>query len=189
MTKQLLKTYPLTTTSDGQLKASKLGQAIKGDGCVVDYACCNLSKDNEDNVIIEVYGNSLADEAALDTLVQNHVAFSLADCKAARYVEIDAKTGGLISAGFVYDSKTFSLSPNAQANWNSLMDNQSEFNWPVDITTIDNDTYSLEVANISAFWNAAKNVLKGHLDSGRVLKKQIFDATDKAGVDAVVDSR
>ena len=185
MKAQVVKTYSISSDiTSGTVKVSKLDGEIAATSHVTEFRSVVKNGDS-----LQVWGDSLSDESALDALVLAHVAFSLADCKATRYVEIDAKTGGLISAGFVYDSKTFSLSPNAQANWNSLMDNQSEFNWPVDITTIDNDTYSLEVANISAFWNAAKNVLKGHLDTGRVLKKEIFDATDKTSVDAVVDNR
>ena len=113
----------------------------------------------------------------------------LADYKQLRYNEIDGKSMVLISAGFTYDSKTFSLSINAQTNWNTLKDEEAEFTWPVDITTIDNDTYSLTQANLDAFWTAARDAVKGHLDSGRAYKKTIYDATDEAGVDAVVDTR
>ncbi len=114
---------------------------------------------------------------------------TLADYMQLRYNEIDGKSGALIAAGFAYDSKTFSLSLNAQTNWNALKDQEAEFTWPVDITTTGNDTYSLAQANLDAFWTAARDITKGHLDSGRALKKSIYDATDEAGVDAVVDSR
>ena len=113
----------------------------------------------------------------------------LAAYKQNRYNEIDLKTGALIIAGFTYDSKTFSLSINAQTNWNTLKDQESEFTWPVDVTTIDNDTYSLVQANLGAFWTAGKDAVKGHLDSGRTLKKSVFDAADKVAIDAVVDTR
>jgi len=116
-------------------------------------------------------------------------SLSLANYKELRYKEIDNKTGNLISAGFSYDSKTFSLSGNAQTNWNVLKDDESEFTWPVDVTMLNNDTYSLTSANLSAFWTAAKDAVKGHLDSGRSLKKSVFDAADEATIDAVTDTR
>jgi hypothetical protein len=116
-------------------------------------------------------------------------SLSLADYKQLRYNEIDAKTNELISPGFVYDSKTFSLSSNAQSNWNVLKDEEAEFTWPVDISTIDSDTYSLSQANLGAFWGAGMTFMKGHLDTGRALKKSVYDAANEAAVDAVVDTR
>ncbi len=114
---------------------------------------------------------------------------TLANYKALRYCEIDLKTTELIGAGFTYDSKTFSLSDHAQSNCNRLLDQEARYTFPVDVTTNDNDTYSLAEANNVAFWTAMRDQLKTHLDSGRALKKSVFDAADEAAVDAVVDSR
>jgi hypothetical protein len=114
---------------------------------------------------------------------------TLSDYKTLRYNEIDAKTGALIGAGFTYDSKQFSLSSAAQRNWSEIHSNQTEFTFPLAISTLDNDEYSLASANVNAFWTAGKDALKGHLDSGRALKKSVFDAVDEAAVDAVVDNR
>ena len=109
--------------------------------------------------------------------------------KTAKYVEIDQKTKAFIDVGFTYDSKSFSLSTAAQINWNVLKNTESEFSWPVDISTKDNDTYSLIQVNLSAFWTIVKDTIKGHLDSGRVKKKQVFDAVDQEALDLVVDDR
>ncbi len=109
--------------------------------------------------------------------------------KSSRYLQIDGKTDALIIQGFTYDSKVFSLSLSAQMNFNALKNESSEFTWPVEITTISNDTYSLTLANLNAFWRTGKVALKGDLDTGRALKKQIFDATTQAAVDAIVDTR
>lgn len=114
---------------------------------------------------------------------------TLSDYKQLRYNEIDGKTMALIAPGFTYDGKQFSLSIPAQNNWSGLHDNSADFIFPYDITTIDNDTYSLTSANLNAFWTAAKDVLEDKLGTGRALKKQIFDAADEAAVDAVVDNR
>lgn len=126
-----------------------------------------------------------------DVLVNDGTAKSLAlpDYKQLRHNEIDGNTKALIGAGFTYDSKTFSASINAQTNWNTLKDQEAEFTWPVNISTLDNDEYSLTAANLDAFWIAARDAIKGHLDSGRTLKKTIFDAANESAVDAVVDSR
>jgi hypothetical protein len=109
--------------------------------------------------------------------------------KDLRYNEIDGKTGALISAGFTYDSKVFSLSIYAQTNWAEIHSNTAEFPDPIGVTCLNSDAYDLAHANVNAFWTAGKDVLKGHLDSGRSLKKSIFDASDRSSVDAIVDNR
>lgn len=114
---------------------------------------------------------------------------TLDDYKELRYNEIDLKTQELISAGFTYDTGAFSLSAHAQLNWSEIHSNQSEFTFPLGISTIDNNEYLLAAANVDAFWTAGKDAVKGHLDSGRSLKKQVFDAVDETAVDAVVDNR
>lgn len=114
---------------------------------------------------------------------------TLDEYKAIRFGEIDTKTGGLISSGFVHDSKTFSLSFNAQANWHTLKNQKAEFTFPKDVTTKNNDTYSLADVDVDSFWDAGKAVIEGHLTSGRDLKKSIFDAVDKDAVAAIIDNR
>ena len=114
---------------------------------------------------------------------------TLAGYKQAKYNAIDYKTGTLLSTGFTYDTKQFSLSANAQLNWSEIHSNIVEFPDPVDVTLINNDTYSLTHANINTFWTTAKDILKGHLDTGRALKKSVFDAVDEAAVDLVIDAR
>lgn len=115
--------------------------------------------------------------------------FSLDEYKAYRYDEIDSRSQELIAAGFVYATKTFSLSHNAQINWDNLKNNTSEYIFPKDISTTDSDTYSLASVNLSAFWAEKEMILNGHLDSGRALKKQIFDAVDRSASEAIIDNR
>ena len=137
-----------------------------------------------------------------DRAVYNNISFAstvivkttldgeyLAYKKQSRYNQIDYKTRNLIASGFIYDGKTFSLSISAQINWNALQNQTIEFTWPVEISTIDNNKYSLIQANIKAFWVAGKDLVKGHLDSGRNLKVSIIAAIDEIAVDAIIDNR
>lgn len=118
-----------------------------------------------------------------------HQQTTLEGYKELRYNEINAKTAQLISTGFVFDSQTFSTSYNAQLNWSEIHSNQSDFTFPLDISTKDNNKYSLAAVNVDTFWQAGKDFVKAHLDSGRDLKKSIFDAIDKTAVDAIIDNR
>ena len=114
---------------------------------------------------------------------------SLEEFKELKFKEIDMNTGGLISKGFVHDSKTFSLSGNAQANWHTLKNQKAEFTFPKDVTTKNNDTYSLADVDVDTFWESGKLVIEGHLTSGRNLKKAIFDATTKDAIKLIIDNR
>jgi len=114
----------------------------------------------------------------------------LSDYKQLRYNEIDGKTMSLIfGQGFTFDSHQFSLSIPAQGNWTNIKTNISDFTFPLDVTTVDNNTYSLSETDVVAFWTAGRDAVKTNMDSGRVLKKSVYDATTSAQVDAVVDNR
>lgn len=119
----------------------------------------------------------------------SYTELTLADYKTLRYNEIDSKTGVLIAAGFIFDGSTFSLSAHAQMNWSEIHSNQASFTFPLTLSCLNSDTYDLAAADVENFWGTAMATVKGHLDSGRVLKKQIFDAVDEAAVDAVTDNR
>ncbi|HSG29084.1 MAG TPA: hypothetical protein VLA34_11435, partial [Candidatus Krumholzibacterium sp.] len=93
---------------------------------------------------------------------------------------IDKRTQELIAEGFSFDGKTFSMSANAQRNWIALRANSDLLTWPVSITTIDDDEYSLSLANLPAFEGAGMAAGAGHYNSGRALKLQVNAATDKA---------
>lgn len=116
---------------------------------------------------------------------------NLSDYKTLRYNEIDKKTGELISGGFVYGTKTFSLSQNAQINISALNQTRDELTYPINYNTIDDtDKYDVvDAVDMHNMYLTALNTKKGYLDSGTVLKDQIRAATDKAQVDAVIDNR
>jgi len=105
------------------------------------------------------------------TIIENNILINdgtpkevtLSDYKKLRYNEINYNTGVLISVGFTYDSTTFGLSEKSEGYWNSLKNQETEFIWPMEISTIDNNTYSLTQANLGAFWTAGKDFIKSSL--------------------------
>lgn len=117
---------------------------------------------------------------------------NLDSLKQSRYAGIDDKTQDLISSGHTFSSKQFSLSENAQRYITGLKQavDASILTPPIDVTTMDDDTYALaDTAAVTSFYSNALGTMKTHLDSGRALKKQIYDATTKSAIDAITDSR
>lgn len=131
-----------------------------------------------------------ADKTTLDGVVSSHARFDLAAYKSERYSQIDDRTEKLILEGFTFDSVEFSPNDHRLLHqWENIKNNPSDFAFPVPIETKNFDTYSLDQADVDAFFTAAITFVQSHLDSGRALKKQIFDAADQSEVDAVVDNR
>ena len=117
---------------------------------------------------------------------------NLDDYKAERHAAIDDKTRQLISAGFSFGGKTFSLSNSAQNNWQALQSSsdQSRLTFPVAVSTIDGGEFSIaDAAQMLLFSGTSLATGKAHYDSGRALRLQVTAATTKAGVDAVADDR
>jgi len=114
---------------------------------------------------------------------------SLNEYKECRHKEIDERTAELIDAGFVFDGHNFSLSINARDNWNVIHDNKALFTFPLDISTSDSDTYSLAEIDIDSFWLTGLGTIKTHYDSGRALKKLVFDAITEQDVQNIIDLR
>ncbi len=117
----------------------------------------------------------------------------LAAHKAEKCLAIDARTDALIAAGFVYSSKTFSLSDAAQ---NRLMGihqvrDDAATTYPIRWNTLD-DGDVLELADSAAvhsFYLQALGTYRAHVDGGTALKDQVRAAATIAEVDAVTDSR
>lgn len=111
------------------------------------------------------------------------------------YKKIDKRTQELISAGFDFDNETFSMSMQAQMNWNRLRTSiltgvLTALDFPRDIATISDESYTLiTITDASDFFAAHVNRLEERLRSGRQLKNQIRQATTKAEVDAISDNR
>lgn len=115
----------------------------------------------------------------------------LSDYKTLRYNEIDVKSIALISEGFVYAGKTFSLSQNAQINLLALEVDKNNMSYPIKWNTKnDDDKYDItDATDATNFHLTSLNAVKTILDSGTDLKDQIRAAIDKEEVDAVVDNR
>lgn len=113
---------------------------------------------------------------------------SLDELKQYRYIEIDNKTSDLIAQGFTFDGHVFSMSTNAQINWSNFP-NLPDVLFPLPVMDINEDVYSLALANKLNFYLAALNYKNAQLQSGSVLKAQIKAAVDKPAVDAIIDNR
>lgn len=180
----VLTTYYISIHAYGEVDESSLNQEIKASGMVDNPRDIEIEGD-----AIRILGDAVLDEAGLDNIIANHDAHPLAVCKSDRCAEVDLKTTTLIEAGFVYDSTTFSLSANAQLNWMALKTFEDMFSWPVEISNKAGGGYSLEKTVRDDFIYTGKNVVQGHLDTGRHLKILISEAVDKAALNAVIDTR
>jgi hypothetical protein len=116
---------------------------------------------------------------------------SLNDYKALRYHEIDAKTGTLVSSGFVYATFTFSLSQNAQINISALNQSRDELSYPITYNSADdiNEYNVVDATDMHNMYLTALATKKTSLDSGSAIKAQVRAAVDRAEVDAVIDNR
>lgn len=118
---------------------------------------------------------------------------TLAGLKARKFTAIDSKTDYLISLGFSYSSKQFSLSAEAQSRLNGvfqLRDDPSMV-YPVTWNTKDDNDY-VELADSAAvrdFYLAAVAAYRGPIDSGTALKEQVRVASTVAEVNAIYDPR
>lgn len=138
---------------------------------------------------------AVEDIDVLDTVVDDHrAAFSpLPRAKAGKIAAIDTRTADLIAQGFTFGGKQFSLSMTAQSKIMGAHQIRDEgaFVYPVEWNTIDDsDKISIpDSATLHGFYLTALGTMRSRLDSGTALKQQVRDATDLAGVAAVVDNR
>jgi hypothetical protein len=118
---------------------------------------------------------------------------TLEEYKQLRYNEIDCKSQELISNGFIYQSKTFSLSTTAQINILGLDEvrNDPALTYPIIYNTIDDlETYDIiDATNLHNMYLSALATKKGILDSGTNLKNSVRNCTTEAEVDAIIDNR
>lgn len=89
----------------------------------------------------------------------------------------EVTTDTIIKTGFVFeDGKSFSMSTNAQINWSNLMQMDNE-DFPLPVTTLDDEIYMLSLANRKAFYRAALNAKKQPLINAQTKKVQIKNLT------------
>lgn len=118
---------------------------------------------------------------------------TLEEYKQIRYNEIDCRSSELISQGFTYQSKVFSLSVSAQTNILALDNTRDDpaLTYPIKYNTIDDvDSYDvIDSTDLHNMYLTALATKKGVLDSGTTLKTSVRTATTQAEVDAVIDNR
>lgn len=97
-----------------------------------------------------------------------------AEEKATKSKNIDSETGQAIAAGFAFDGQTFSLSQNAQLNWNRLwLAYQSNIFNNQEVATKSGGTYPLETAKVLDFVKAANKAVTDALKAGRDKKAKL----------------
>lgn len=135
------------------------------------------------------YDQSLVDNAAAISAWRD--AMELPALKPMKVAAIDQKTEEVIARGFVFASKTFSLSANAQLTLLGTFNARTALVYPVRWNTIDDaDVYELQSSvDVEGMYAAAVAAVRSALDSGTALKDQVRAATTRAALDAVVDGR
>ena len=153
---------------------------------------------NGDNSVYMYYSNHIVGEFIPDNGVgvwkkEDLVAFTLSDYKNYRYKEIDERTSSLISNGFVYNSKRFSLSQNAQINILGLDGSRNDpaLSYPIEYSTIDDlDSYSVvDSVDLHTMYLAALGTKKYYVDSGTILKDSVRIAVNEQDVQLIIDNR
>ena len=112
--------------------------------------------------------------------------------KTQRYNEIDTKTVSMITSGLTHDSSNFSLSSNAQFNWNSIKvrSEAAELTFPYTVSTSDNSEHEFaDKAALDLFIDDVFSTVEGHLATGRALKVSIGAASSMTAIKAITDNR
>jgi len=103
----------------------------------------------------------------------------LADVKSEALARIESEVLDATQS-FSYDGRTFALTPRNVANWYGLMlvDIIGSAAYPVDVTTADQDTYTLASKQAFRAWfGAGFSTVFAAEDAGRKRKKRVLDAT------------
>jgi hypothetical protein len=101
--------------------------------------------------------------------------------RALRMRNVDVRTRELLAQGFLYDGHVFSLSLEAQANWNRMIAKHAadKLTFPTDeVSTFYGVRHSfVDAASFDAFADAYLAAVDTVIESGRALKDQINAAT------------
>ena len=184
-----LKTYSIKDDiNTGEVEMILLHDELANGNVIVDFEGIDVKGD-----VLIVTGGSFSSEPICDSIIRNHDAFGLESQKKSKIEAIDKRTVELISEGFNFGGKNFSLSIPAQSNLTNVMTNRDIFNsmglFPISMSTTDNDLYDLSYENVIPFWGAGMAVVKTAYNGGGLLKKQIKDVVNKGELDAIIDNR
>ena len=102
--------------------------------------------------------------------------------------QIDKRTQELIFEGFAFAGLNWSLSINAQINWNNIPQ-LPEIVFPLAIQDMDGNNYNLEYSDRMNFYYTAVNIKNSHLQSGNILKTQVSQLTTIQEILTFVDPR
>ena len=132
-------------------------------------------------------------QEAIKPITIHRESATLYEYKQVKFLEIKLKTDLIIlSTGFIYNGKTFSLEDSQQLNiLGAERRKDVQAILPLEFNTIDDmDTEILETAaEVDNFFDAALLSKKTILDSATALKSQVRAATTKDEVDLVIDNR
>lgn len=167
---------------------TKLTEELKD----ADFVVFSISS-SDDNEVYKINVDR-DDKSAIDVIIAAHSGIgSLEYYKNIKYRNIDNRTNELISRGFNYAGKMFSLSLPAQIRLLGINQVRNDPNliYPIRWNTMhDNDYY--EIANpedFHLFYMKSLATYRAHVDAGTALKDQVREATSKAEVDAIIDNR
>jgi hypothetical protein len=137
---------------------------------------------------------SAAEKTSVDNAVAAHSGpTSLEVAKSLKAAAIDARTEALISEGFTFSSKQFSLSVNSQLKLIGAFAARSDpaMTYPIKWNNKDDtDTISIaDAAGLLSFYLTGVAAMRGHLDSGTALKDDVRAASTVAEVEAITDTR
>lgn len=163
----------------------------------IEAASLTIDGVNVDGDVLKIVTPEDLDAAQQTTLTNTVNAHSdLPAYKQQKKNKIDKRTNILIIETPVdHNSKGFSMSNNAQRNWIGMLAlrNAGMLTYPIQVSTSSEAPY--EIADDAEFLMFIGAVFTYQTDpskplhSGRVLKAQVDAAVDRAGVDAVVDTR
>lgn len=157
-----------TTNAEGNFVPNEPLEPIKGVLAEKDlpkevYGICEKTLDSAGNLV----------PVSATVLAMAKAEFE-AEEKAAKSETIDAETGQAIAAGFAFDGQTFSLSSNAQLNWNRLwLAHQANVFTDQEVATKSDGTYLLKKAKVSDFVKAAHKAVTDALKAGRTKKAKL----------------
>lgn len=135
---------------------------------------------------------SVSEMSAGEKDTVDNEAARLAASKETRNANVEAKTQDIIDVGFVYDSETFGLSTQQQADlksWNAKILDGSD-TYPVDWVLLDFTIYA--IADRSVFEDLHQtcvDAINAAWEGELTFKEQIYEAATKAALDAVTDGR
>lgn len=153
----------------------------------------DLIKCDDDAALAAYYA---ARQAAFDAGLAEQMAYkaeqALPGIKRMKIAEIDTRTREVIFRGFTYAGKVLSLSASAQANLLSAETLKDSYSYPIFWNCLDDLEEPIELADaaaVTAMCLAAETAKTVARDSGTELRGQVLEATSKAEVDAIADSR